>query len=119
VPWPEGADGVEARYCVAAVVGAEGSLGGFTLLNDWRASGLEPPKDRDFALSLGPWIVTHELFDGGGFPWREALAHAAERTHLRPGDVLAAPPFDTVRVERGGETSSTHDALGVLRSVIA
>ena len=43
---------------LAAVIGAEGAIGGFTLLAEWRAPGVEPPKDRDFALGLGPVVVT-------------------------------------------------------------
>ena len=36
----------ESRFSVAAVVGAEERLAGFTLVNDWRAPSLAPPKDR-------------------------------------------------------------------------
>jgi hypothetical protein len=47
----------------AAVMGAEGAIGGFTVLADWRAPSVEPPKDRDFALGLGPVVVTPDEFD--------------------------------------------------------
>ena len=52
---------------IAAVIGADGAIAGFTLLNDWSARdvqreemtvGLGPAKGKDFALSLGPWLVT-------------------------------------------------------------
>src|SRR5262249_7767443 len=35
---------VEARFCVAAVVGGHEQIAGFTLANDWRAASLDPPK---------------------------------------------------------------------------
>jgi fumarylacetoacetate (FAA) hydrolase len=52
---------------IAAVIGADGGIFGFTLLNDWSARdvqrqemtvGLGPAKGKDFATSLGPWIAT-------------------------------------------------------------
>ena len=39
----------EARFCVAAVVGGEEQIAGYTLVNDWHAPSLAPPKDADFA----------------------------------------------------------------------
>jgi fumarylacetoacetate (FAA) hydrolase len=77
--------------------------------------GLGPAKGKDFATSLGPWLVTpDELpFDGDRldleaaasvngrtvtraqakpihFPWSELVAQAARNTRLRPGDVLGS-----------------------------
>jgi len=109
---------------VAAVIGAADAIGGFTLLNDWSARdvqreemtiGLGPAKGKDFALSLGPWLVTpDELpYEDGRlrieaaasvngveltrteageqhFPWPDLVAHAARDTRLRPGDVLGS-----------------------------
>jgi fumarylacetoacetate (FAA) hydrolase len=109
---------------IAAVIGARGELAGFTLMNDWSARdvqagemtvGLGPHKAKDFATSLGPWLVTpDELpFEGGRlhveasvtvngreltrsdasrqhFSWPDILAHAARDTRLRPGDVLGS-----------------------------
>ena len=52
---------------IAAVIGAGGAIAGFTLMNDWSARdlqrqemsvGLGPAKGKDFATSLGPWLVT-------------------------------------------------------------
>ncbi len=48
---------------LAAVIGAEGRIGGVTLLAEWRASGRVVPKDRDFALVLGPVVVTPDELD--------------------------------------------------------
>ena len=47
---------------LAAVVGADEALAGWTLFADWRRTGLAPPKDRDFALGLGP-VLTGMLSD--------------------------------------------------------
>jgi fumarylacetoacetate (FAA) hydrolase len=52
---------------IAAVIGADGGIAGFTLMNDWSARdiqagevsvGLGPSKAKDFATSIGPWIAT-------------------------------------------------------------
>lgn len=52
---------------IAAVIGADGAIAGFTLLNDFSARdvqreemavGLGPAKGKDFATALGPWLVT-------------------------------------------------------------
>lgn len=109
---------------VAAVLGAGGEIAGFTLFNDWSARdvqraemtvGLGPAKGKDFAISLGPWLVTpDELpYDDGRlhleatasvngreltrtaageqhWSWPELVAHAARDTRLRPGDVLGS-----------------------------
>jgi fumarylacetoacetate (FAA) hydrolase len=109
---------------IAAIIGADEEIAGFTLLNDWSARdvqaaemavGLGPHKGKDFATSLGPWLVTpDELPYADGrlqleatvtvngdevarsdaslqhFGWPELLAHAARDTRLRPGDVLGS-----------------------------
>lgn len=77
---------------VAAVIGGAGAIGGFTGLAEWRARGLGPPKDRDFALGVGPYVVTPDAFsDGSGFDWPAAAALAADGTALYPGDILGGP----------------------------
>jgi hypothetical protein len=81
---------VEARFCVAGVIGGQQEIAGFTLVNDWCAPSLEPPKDRDFATSIGPWLVTDYVPE---FDFERARALAARNTQLRSGDVLVAPPF--------------------------
>jgi hypothetical protein len=107
VPAPGAA---ESRFCVAAVVGAGEQLAGYTLLNDWRVPSLPPPKDRDFATTIGPWIETDFEPD---FDFAGARALAAQHTHLRAGDVLVAPPFAV------GEGEATVDRLGTLRALAA
>jgi fumarylacetoacetate (FAA) hydrolase len=120
VPYPEGTAELDYELEVAAVIGAEGWIGGFTVLNDWSARdlqrrevrvGLGPAKGKDFATSLGPVVVTPDEFDGSGgtmvarvngeersrgdlasmhWSWEELAAHAARNTVLRPGDVLGS-----------------------------
>ncbi|MFL5938581.1 MAG: hypothetical protein ACJ76U_17270 [Gaiellaceae bacterium] len=96
-----------ARFRVAAVVGGEERIVGYTLVNDWKAPSLAPPKDSDFATSIGPWIETaHEPeFDFAG-----ARNVAARNTRLRAGDVLVAPPFAISVPE------ASVDGLGTLRA---
>jgi fumarylacetoacetate (FAA) hydrolase len=118
VHYPEGTDELDFGLGIAAVIGAEGAIGGLTLANDWtardleraeRAAGFGPSKSKDFALSLGPVLVTpDELGNGAGelvarvngeererrpvselaHSWDEIVGHAARNTVLKPGDVL-------------------------------
>lgn len=79
---------------LAAVIGSEGInlslqeaeayIAGFTLMNDWSARdiqrlemriGLGPAKSKDFATSLGPWIVTVDELE----PWRIPDAERGSR----------------------------------------
>ena len=52
---------------IAAIIGADGDIAGFALMNDWSARdvqanevtvGLGPHKSKDFATGLGPWLAT-------------------------------------------------------------
>src|SRR3954466_1157231 len=113
---------------IAAVVGAGGEIAGFTLFNDWSARdvqrremavGLGPAKGKDFAISLGPWLVTpDELPYADGrlalearvevngevlsrspaqaqhWTWPQMLAHAARHPRLRAGDVIGSGTLD-------------------------
>jgi fumarylacetoacetate (FAA) hydrolase len=109
----------------AAVVGLNGSLAGFTILNDWSARdlqkmemavGLGPAKGKDFATSLGPVLVTpDELGDlrlemvarvngeersrgnlgDMHWSWDELVAQAGRGTRLLPGDVLGSGTVGT------------------------
>ncbi len=121
---PPGCEMLDFELEIAAVIGSGDEIAGFTLMNDWSARdiqrremtvGLGPAKGKDFATSLGPWLVTpDELpFDGERleleaavsvsgrtvtraqakpihFSWPELVAQAARNTRLRPGDVLGS-----------------------------
>jgi hypothetical protein len=115
-PRPDGAEAVEAVVRPAAIVGAEGAVGGITILGELRARGLAPPKDRDFALFLGPTVDTELVLDRHkvDFDWQRAFALAAENTHLRAGDLVAAPPVQQTELPAGAPFELAVDGLGVL-----
>ena len=115
---PEDADPIGLLTRLAAVIGAEGAIGGFSVYAEWTAPGLPAPKDSGFGSQLGPCVVTPDemapesldviIRQHGtevtrcsleGFDWADAVAYAAAGTELRPGDVIAGP--------------SAHDALNV------
>jgi 2-keto-4-pentenoate hydratase/2-oxohepta-3-ene-1,7-dioic acid hydratase in catechol pathway len=121
---------------IAAVIAKEGSdlaeeqaldyIFGFTILNDWSARdlqademayGLGPAKGKDFATSLGPWIVTTDellprLTEGvldarcqvrvDGITWADSnsraqfhtwgamIEHASQDSRIVPGDIIAS-----------------------------
>jgi fumarylacetoacetate (FAA) hydrolase len=110
---------------------AEEAIGGYTIFNDWSARDLQreetvvrlgPAKGKDFASSLGPWLVTpDELADarlGAGydlamtaevngvetsrgrwsdaqFSFGEMVARASADAHLRPGDLIGSGTVGT------------------------
>jgi fumarylacetoacetate (FAA) hydrolase len=105
---------------------AEEAIGGFTILNDWSARDLQreetavrlgPAKGKDFASSIGPYLVTpDELADARRakgydlamtasvngietsrgrwsdiqFSYGEMLARASADARLRPGDLVGS-----------------------------
>lgn len=126
---------------LAAVVGSAPGVGesnltaaegtakifGYTIMNDWSARDLQgremkvrlgPAKGKDFAMSLGPWIVTadeldeyldedgflalgaevsvngtavgRDLVSNMGWPFGELVAYAARNSRVVPGDVLGS-----------------------------
>jgi fumarylacetoacetate (FAA) hydrolase len=124
VPKPAATAMLDFELEIAAVIGADGEIAGFTLMNDWSARdvqraemtvGLGPAKGKDFATSLGPWIVTPDELpyrDGRlhveasvgvngeelsrsdaaeqHWSWPELVAHAARDTTLVAGDILGS-----------------------------
>ncbi len=120
IPAPPETKELDYELEVAAIVGAHGQIGGFTIMNDWSARdlqraemkvGLGPSKGKDFATSLGPIVVTPDEFDGSRatmvarvngeersrgelgdmqHSWEAIVAHAARNTRLLPGDVLGS-----------------------------
>jgi fumarylacetoacetate (FAA) hydrolase len=125
IPKPPGTNELDYELEVAAIIGAEGRIGGFTIMNDWSARdlqrvemrvGLGPSKGKDFATSLGPIVVTPDEFDGTRatmvarvngeersrgelgdmfHSWDAIAAHAARNTMLLPGDVLGSGTVGT------------------------
>ncbi len=125
IPYPRASEELDYELEVAAVIGAEGRIGGFTIMNDWSARdlqrkemrvGLGPAKGKDFATSLGPVVVTpDELGDlrlemvarvNGEerslgnladmyHSWDAVVAHAGANTELVPGDVIGSGTVGT------------------------
>jgi hypothetical protein len=83
-----GVVGAEQVQRVAAIVGAEGVIGGFTPLVEWVAPWLGGAKQRDFALMLGPVVTTPDEGAPPGVDWERLVAYAAENTALYPGDLI-------------------------------
>jgi fumarylacetoacetate (FAA) hydrolase len=134
---PHGSEALDYELELACVISKQGRdlpaddraleyVAGFTILNDWSARdlqqvemavGLGPSKSKDFATSLGPWLVPFDelqdcyhdgrlhlemtaavngrvLSRGNAgsmyWTWPQLLAHASRDTWLRPGDVLGS-----------------------------
>jgi 2-keto-4-pentenoate hydratase/2-oxohepta-3-ene-1,7-dioic acid hydratase in catechol pathway len=119
VPYPAGSQELDWELRLAAVIGADGAIGGFTLMNDWIASDLPGVKARDFATSLGPVVLTPDEFEAPD-GWRAMVAYAARNTHLVPGDVLAhAESTRGGRPLRAGDVVDLELApFGVLRNTV-
>jgi len=113
IPYPEGSDDLHSQAALAAMIGVDGALGGFTAANAWQAPDLSGAKSYDFALSIGPLLVTPDEFDGPSWPAR--VASAARNTHLRPGELLVAPVGSSRPVEPG-QVEVSVDGIGVLRN---
>ena len=137
VPVPPGCELLDFELEVAAVIATAGGdlspeqardhIFGYTILNDWSARdlqrremrvGLGPAKGKDFASTLGPWLVTadelepyrdddgflrllmtvdvngvevgRDLLSNMGWPFEELVAYASRGTQVRPGDVLGS-----------------------------
>jgi len=119
VPFPEGADRVGFDLRVAAIIGTDQGIGGFTLMLDWLAHGLQGAKARDFATTLGPLVVTPDELVPPGTPWDELVSYAALNTRLLPGDVIAAPSVRSERELEPGHTVELEvEGIGMLRSRI-
>jgi fumarylacetoacetate (FAA) hydrolase len=77
VPYPVGSNELDIELEIACVIGRDGKdipldeaasyIAGYTIMNDWSARdfqrkdmklNLGPGKGKDFATSLGPWLVT-------------------------------------------------------------
>ncbi|MET3194557.1 fumarylacetoacetate hydrolase family protein [Bacillus sp. OAE603] len=112
---------------------------GYTIMNDWSARdlqahemkvGLGPSKGKDFATSLGPWIVTKDeieqyrknksydlqmtatingkVISSGNFSsiyysFSELISHASKNVTLYPGDVIGSGTVGTGCILELGE----------------
>jgi 2-keto-4-pentenoate hydratase/2-oxohepta-3-ene-1,7-dioic acid hydratase in catechol pathway len=117
IPLPAGVEQVESDLRIAAVIGAEGAIGGFTLMNDWVAPDLPGAKARDFAISLGPAVVTPDEFPSRD-DWLALVEHAGRNTRLLPGDILAAGSMRDGPFGPGDVVELELDEIGVLRNAV-
>lgn len=137
IPRPKTCRALDYELEVACVVGRDGSdltedeadaaIFGYTILNDWSARdlqgremqvGLGPAKGKDFATSIGPWIVTadelaayvdangfldldcrvsvngellgHDRLSGMNWTFAQMVAYASRDSRVVVGDLLAS-----------------------------
>lgn len=125
IPYPAGTSELDYELEVAAVIGKDQEIAGFTVMNDWSARdiqrremrvGLGPAKAKDFATTFGPVLVTPDEFDGTRavmtakvngeersrgnladihYSWRQILDQASRNTRLLPGDVIGSGTVGT------------------------
>lgn len=167
VIFPEGETKKDYELELAVVIGkkgrdikveeAEAYIAGYTIFNDWSARaiqkevmkvGLGPAKGKDFASSLGPYLVTSdELKDPrnlimiarvNGEEWSrgnsgtshytfaQMIAFASENVTLYPGDVLGSGTVGTgcgLELDRflnsGDVVELEIEQLGILRNTVA
>jgi fumarylacetoacetate (FAA) hydrolase len=149
LPYPAGTSELDYGLALAAVIGAEGQIGGFTLANDWQArdldrvereAGFGPSKSSDFGFSLGPLLVTPDELEATrlvarvnsevrssvelgelAHPWADLLAHAGRNSTLRPGDLLVARTTGGAGTPLvpGDTVELEADGIGVLRTRIS
>jgi fumarylacetoacetate (FAA) hydrolase len=110
---------------------ADDVIGGYMILNDWSARDLQrdettvrlgPAKGKDFATTIGPWLVTpdeladarageayalqmtahvngleisHGAWSSAQFSFGEMLARASADAHLRSGDLIGSGTVGT------------------------
>jgi 2-keto-4-pentenoate hydratase/2-oxohepta-3-ene-1,7-dioic acid hydratase in catechol pathway len=114
---PDDVDAVEGQLRLAAVIGAEQTIGGFTLLNEWHAPQLRGAKMRDFAISLGPIVVTPDELETAG-DWEPLVELVARNTRLYPGDILAAGGELLGPFAAGDVVEVGFEPIGTLRSSV-
>ncbi|WIM98763.1 fumarylacetoacetate hydrolase family protein [Actinoplanes oblitus] len=126
IPFPAASAARDFELEVAAIAGPGQTIFGYTILNDFSARdlqsremriGLGPAKGKDFASSLGPWIVTadelapyekdgfldlwcvaavngveigRDLLSNMGWTFPAMVAYAGRDSVVRAGDVLGS-----------------------------
>jgi fumarylacetoacetate (FAA) hydrolase len=117
VPKPADTAMLDYELELAAVIGTEGGIEGFTIMNDWSARdlqgkemsvGLGPAKGKDFATSLGPELVSPDELPAGPDLRATARVNGEVRTDTRTGamhwswdDLLAAAARNTPGLRAG------------------
>ena len=116
VPAPQGMS-VVSDVGLAGLVGLD-EVVALSPVVRMRAPALAAPKDRDFAIVLGPWFTTADeapaapavkvtvddvahQSEVAAFDWEAARKLAVENTRLRVGDLLVAPAATVVETPHG------------------
>jgi 2-keto-4-pentenoate hydratase/2-oxohepta-3-ene-1,7-dioic acid hydratase in catechol pathway len=156
LPWPAWTEQLDFELELACVVGPNREIFGYTIMNDWSARDMQraemavrlgPARSKDFATSLGPWLVTADEFDpvygvamharvddetwfdtkDARMYWtfEQMIAYVAEGETIYPGDVYGSGTayggcgLDQDRwIARGQTVELEIDGLGVLRNPI-
>ncbi|MBN1530783.1 MAG: fumarylacetoacetate hydrolase family protein [Thermoleophilaceae bacterium] len=117
IPKPADTAMLDYELELAAVIGTEGGIEGFTIMNDWSARdlqglemsvGLGPAKGKDFATSLGPELVSPDELPADLDLRAIARVNGEVRTDTRTGamhwswdDLLAAAARNTPGLRAG------------------
>jgi fumarylacetoacetate (FAA) hydrolase len=89
---PAGCEWLDLELEIGGIVGANGELAGFMLLNDWSARDIQmresamrlgPHKAKDFCTSIGPWFVTPDEL-----PYVDGRLHLNAQVRIN-GEVLS------------------------------
>lgn len=117
---PAGATSISPVARIAAIIGAGGAIGGYTLMNDWHAPELFGVKRYDFATSLGPVVLTSDEFDvPPEVDFAALIAFAGANTRLLPGEVIAQSGGTWLEPVKAGDTAEVSlPQLGVLRNPV-
>jgi 2-keto-4-pentenoate hydratase/2-oxohepta-3-ene-1,7-dioic acid hydratase in catechol pathway len=114
---PAGVEAIEAQLRLAAMI-ANGAIAGFTLMNEWHAPQLRGAKAHDFAISLGPVLVTPDELETAG-DWVPLVEHVSRNTRLYAGDILAAGGELLGPFHAGDVVEVGFEPIGTLRNVVA
>ena len=155
VPVPAGCELLDYELELAVVIGrdgrdltpgqAAGHIAGYTIMNDWSARdvqsremklGLGPAKGKDFATTLGPWVVSTDALApylrddrmdlemtvelngtpmgsdrSGNMAWSfpELIAYASRSAWVRAGDVIASGTCASGALAEAWGRSGRHD----------
>ena len=116
---PAGATGIVPVARVAAIIGAEGAIGGYTLMNDWPAQQLTGVKVFDRDVAPGYRRLTPDEYNPADVDFAALSRPRRQNTRLLPGEVIAAWRHATRAGVPATSPKSTCRRSGPLRNPIA
>jgi fumarylacetoacetate (FAA) hydrolase len=84
IPKPDATSILDFELEIAAVIGGDGEIAGFTLFNDWRRLAL------DATVSVNGVELSRTNAAEQHWPWPSLVHHAARDTRLVAGDVIGS-----------------------------